>query len=1092
MVWKTVKHSLQILIAVLAGLALVLLVLAWKLSQGPISLPQLTPYIVDAVSQNTRGIQVKIKDTILSWEGWDRNLDIRLQGVNVFTRDGRRLASIPEASVSMSGRALFNGIVAPNSVELIRPTIHLMRHGDGTLAFEMGGGMTVRADKAFDLDEFVASAPDPNRPLTYLTEINVENGEFEYVDKKTGATFKAPDTSFHLERIGETIVLDTGVDLILSGRPAKMDVSASYNLTTEILDAQVMVHKLHLAGLTYLMPELSQLKGVDLTVEGKTNVAVDKAGNIRSFFAELSANDGQVAVAELGGQTLNVDTASVRLGYEDFNDIVKIEEILVALEKGSLIHLPEPFNHDLPMETIRLSGEYDTKQDSLNVDKFTFDLGEGPTGTIKVSVEGALHGTERKIDLVGELLNVEPTKLHRYWPAGLSDDARDWVVNQIYGGLVPRAGINLSLTLPQEGEPVVHYMNGDMDIQDVSVNYLPPLPPAHKANGWAEYDQHSFNINVTSGEVGEIKVKDAKINITGLDEYDQRFSLDLNVSSPLREGLAFIDKEPLGFAEALGIDPERTSGQTDTNLQLTFLLLKDIDWDGVEVTAKSVGKNIAVKDVIFEQNLSKGEITLNVDKKGMDVEGSIVLGTIPADLKWRENFSKETLFKRRFLLDGIIDDGQRENELKLDFPPFNDDIMKGPIHVDATITENWDGHGELETFTNLTGASLDVPVINWHKPKEAAGEAYAKVTFNRERVISVPYFSVSAPDLKAAGALSLNAAGNQLHTMEVTRFQAGRTDIAGGTILYSDKTGWEVDINGESLDLTALLDGAKTDKAETAAPQNADTDVVGTFSGRFNKIWLDDKHSLNTVAGALSSDGKIWTQAHLTGVVGGGQPFMIDLSPQDQNRLLKMETKDAGALLRALDLFDDMQDGNLVIEGVFNDDVADRPLVGTIKVDDYRITKVPALAKIMSLAGITGFLDTLQGDGIGFNSLTSPFKYNNGVLEFKDGRTNGISIGLTWEGKLYTYAKVANIRGTVVPAYGLNSILGNVPLLGQIFSGGEKGGGLFAWTYNVTGSLEDPDVSVNPVSGLAPGFLRKLFQLGDTDEAPPSALPKSD
>lgn len=1092
MVWKTVKHSLQILLAVFAGLGLIMLVLAWKLSQGPISLPQLTPYIVEAVSQNTRGIQVKIKDTILSWEGWERNLDIRLQSVNVFTRDGRRLASIPEASVSMSGRALVNGIVAPNSVELIRPKIHLMRHGDGSLAFEMGGGMTVRADKAFDLDEFVASAPDPSRPLTYLTEINVENGQFEYIDKKTGATFKAPDTSFHLERIGETIVVDTAIDLILSDRPAQLDISASYNLTTEILDAQLLVHKLHLAGLTYLMPELSQLKGIDLAVEGKTNVAVDKDGNIRSFLTELTASDGQIALAELGEQKLDVDAASIRVGYEDFNDTVKIEEVLVALKKGSLIHLPDPFNHDLPMESVRLSGEYDTKLDSLNIDKFAFDFGEGPTGTLKASVEGALNGPERKIDLVGELLNVEPTKLHRYWPAGLSDDARNWVVNQIYGGLVPRAGINVSLTLPKEGDPVLHYMNGDMEIQDVSVNYLPPLPHAHKANGWAEYDQHSFNINVTSGEVGDIKVKDAKINITGLDEYDQRFTLDLNVSSPLREGLTFIDKEPLGFAGALGIDPSKTSGQADTNLQLTFLLLKDIDWDGVEVNAKSVGKDIVIKDVIFDQNLSKGDITLNVDKKGLDVEGSIVLGSIPAELKWRENFSKEALFKSRFLLDGVIDGAQRVNELGLDFPPFNDDIMKGSIHLDATVTENWDGYGELEAFTNLKGASLDVPVINWHKPKEAPGEAYAKVTFNSDRVISVPYFSVSAPDLKAAGALTLNATGKQLHTMEVTRFQAGRTDIAGGTILYSDKTGWEVDINGESLDLTALLDGATTTTQETTAPVTSDTGVVGTFSGRFNKIWLDEKHSLNTVAGAISSNGKIWTQAHLTGVVGGGKPFMIDLSPQEKNRLLKMETKDAGALLRALDLFDDMQDGDLEIEGVFNDDVADRPLVGTVKVKEYRITKVPALAKIMSLAGITGFLDTLQGDGLGFSSLTSPFKYNNGVLEFKDGRTNGISIGLTWEGKLYTHAKVANIRGTVVPAYGLNSILGNVPLLGQIFSGGEKGGGLFAWTYNVTGSLEDPDVNVNPVSGLAPGFLRKLFQLGDTDEAPPSVLPKSD
>ena len=160
-------------------------------------------------------------------------------------------------------------------------------------------------------------------------------------------------------------------------------------------------------------------------------------------------------------------------------------------------------------------------------------------------------------------------------------------------------------------------------------------------------------------------------------------------------------------------------------------------------------------------------------------------------------------------------------------------------------------------------------------------------------------------------------------------------------------------------------------------------------------------------------------------------------------------------------------------------------MVGTIRVDDYRITKVPALAKVLSLVALTGVLDSLEGEGIGFTSLVSPFKSDSGVIEFKDGRTNGISIGLTWEGKLYTNANVADLKGTIVPAYGLNSLLGNVPILGQLFSGGEKGGGLFAWTYDVTGDLDDAKVSVNPVSALAPGVLRKIFQLGDSNVESP-------
>ena len=50
---------------------------------------------------------------------------------------------------------------------------------------------------------------------------------------------------------------------------------------------------------------------------------------------------------------------------------------------------------------------------------------------------------------------------------------------------------------------------------------------------------------------------------------------------------------------------------------------------------------------------------------------------------------------------------------------------------------------------------------------------------------------------------------------------------------------------------------------------------------------------------------------------------------------------------------------------------------------------------------------------------------------------------------------------------------------------------VFAVIYNATGRLSQPTINVNPLSALAPGFLRGLFNLfssGETASAP-SALP---
>jgi hypothetical protein len=106
-----------------------------------------------------------------------------------------------------------------------------------------------------------------------------------------------------------------------------------------------------------------------------------------------------------------------------------------------------------------------------------------------------------------------------------------------------------------------------------------------------------------------------------------------------------------------------------------------------------------------------------------------------------------------------------------------------------------------------------------------------------------------------------------------------------------------------------------------------------------------------------------------------------------------------------------------------------------------------------------------------------PFVSRNGTISFKDARASGPSLGFTADGKIYTHAEVINLEGTVVPAYLINSLFGKIPLLGDLFTGGKKGGGIFAANYKMTGTIENPIVSVNPLSALAPGIFRNFFDI---------------
>ncbi len=82
-----------------------------------------------------------------------------------------------------------------------------------------------------------------------------------------------------------------------------------------------------------------------------------------------------------------------------------------------------------------------------------------------------------------------------------------------------------------------------------------------------------------------------------------------------------------------------------------------------------------------------------------------------------------------------------------------------------------------------------------------------------------------------------------------------------------------------------------------------------------------------------------------------------------------------------------------------------------------------------------------------------------------------------------------DLDGTLVPAYTLNSILGYIPVIGNLLLGGE-GQGIFAAGFHASGALDDPKISVNPLSALAPGMLRNLFLFEGTSPTPSTSPAK--
>ena len=149
----------------------------------------------------------------------------------------------------------------------------------------------------------------------------------------------------------------------------------------------------------------------------------------------------------------------------------------------------------------------------------------------------------------------------------------------------------------------------------------------------------------------------------------------------------------------------------------------------------------------------------------------------------------------------------------------------------------------------------------------------------------------------------------------------------------------------------------------------------------------------------------------------------------------------------------------------------------------------PFLTQILSLASLRGLADTLGGDGVLFSRIDIPLTVAGDRYVVTGGKAQGPALGLTVNGYLDADSDIS-VDGVLVPSFGMNSALGGIPIIGDLVVG-RDGEGVFSLTYSVRGSLEKANVSVNPLSALAPGVIRRIFE-NPADTEIPEAQTRSD
>lgn len=1099
------RLGVELLGGAIALAVLVVVVAAWRLSEGPIRTNFLTPYLQAAINESG-GNSIGIGSTFLVWEEGSRGLVMHAAGVSVRDPEGRLIAALPEVAFEISSRAVLDGTLAPHQIEIIAPRIRLQRGTDGRVSFggaaapEPGegaaqGGSATGEDLVLSrmVEELLAER-ESGSVLSYLNEVRIRDGQVFMRDDRLGLSWAAPAADISLRRAPQGLAGDVRLGFAGRGDPATVDVAFVFDKKQGVAELAAGFADISLANLATAFPELAPVGGITSRISGSLFTSVSLAGDLGHTGFELQGFAGTLAVPGLGMEPVPVRELTMRGRYDANESRFDLDEARIAL--GS---------EEAPGPVLGLGGLFD-------FDPLTRDW---------------------TIDASATVDDVPVDQLASYWPQAVAPDARPWVIENVTRGRVDKATAALTVKVPQNdfAAAEVTGLSGTLQYSGLAVHYLRPLDPVTDLEGTATFDLDALRFAVRSGRLNDLAIAPSRVDISGFTTAEpdsgiyEQLKIDAKTAGPVRDALAILDHPRLDLLSKLGMSADGSSGTVNAELMFHFPLAKDLSFDDVALQVAAAVEDGGLRNVFRGQDMSEADLAVAVDAGGLQLDGPLTLGGVPLTLHWQESFAEAP--KVRTVIDAQIhridDAGRARFSLNIG------DAVEGPLSASVSFVGRDDAPDVLTASADLREATIALPEVHWRKEAGTPGSLSLTIELGEEGPLAYRDIVLQAGDLVARGHARPQADGRGFSTMTLERVAFGRSDLQNVEVALGADDSVEVTIGAGTLDAEPFLAG---DPAEDGAAGQAAAEEVPAAERRFNPLsvhapslrtlYFAEERRLEQVNLELRRGPRGWETIRLSGSIpeqywspreaqaepsaedaAAPAPGTAETGPELNRRYLQLsfapdatgsgqqllaQSDDLGALLRATNITDTVVGGRIRVTGHSDGPTPTHPIHATVQARDFVMVKAPVLAKLLTVASFTGVLDLLRGDGIGFQGMDGEFVLDDGTATTELMRVYGAALGFTAKGEIDFDADEIDLTGVVVPAYSINNFLSKIPLLGTLLTGGE-GEGLFAVVYSVDGQVDDPDVSVNPLSALTPGFLRNIFTAGQPGDEPPSALP---
>ncbi|WP_092495441.1 YhdP family protein [Faunimonas pinastri] len=834
-------------------------------------------------------------------------------------------------------------------------------------------------------------------------------------------------------------------------------------------------------------PKLRPFFDTSFNLEARIELASD--GGYRRLHGTLRSGGGQLSFSDK--DATGVTGAAVEFDMPPDGSDFLLPQILMETQNGKMefqgaVHLasekaPIEVSADLVSGVLPigrgnqrpltltsggLKGRVDLANQALTIT--SLDMA-APEGHASITGGATFAGPNPGLSLSITTSELPASTLRAMWPPFVAPKTRVWFDQNVNAATLGPAAVQVKLPwefLGEAGKDKVlpgYGLTGSVPFRDGSFTALGRLPPLVGAEGTIEFANATATITTADAHInvpdfGTLQADGTVVAIPELGRPDPTAELSLHLAGSAKALAALSDIKPFSVAKDQKIDPRKLTGNSDLELHAD-IPLTDNGLDNISPEFKLTLKDFSSQTPFQGHAIADADILLEGKADNYSVKGTAKLDGVAATLDLVAGSSVAD----KSAVSLSLDEAARK-KLGLDLG----DTIHGPVQ--ASVKQGEGANSPQDISLDLKQATVSLDALGWEKGAGVPAAASFQLSKLPDGSTQIRNISVSGEGFGAKGSASLDGKGKltDVSLADVSLRQGDDVDVS----VKPHGNGYDVKVSGASLDVRGLLRGnGSSVKGGTAKGGASSPDL-------FLSVKLSSATGLNgaflrSVSGsAVISNGDVRSAALTGRIPGVASPVNLTIGGPASARRVHLEAGDAGTVFRFLGVYQKIAGGGMTMDFMGSDGLQTGS--GDLTLRDFHVINEEALAKAVSSSKTAPQAKLPTSGTMNFSKLRVPFDRSGGTISVQDAYLRGPVLGGTGSGTInLTDSKIA-ISGTLVPAFGINNIAGSIPILGTILGGG-RNEGLVGITYKVYGPLDSPTLAMNPISAIAPGILRRIF-----------------